>query len=157
MKPPNDRQPSDLPATRRRGPPPVTDRPVTWPRSRQSSTRSRRTDPVSPIEREMVAKLVLDQAQPITPVQERAMARMLRRSPEVVKELIPGARVTFATRAPRYVDIHLRATEKALASGTAAGLDTALRSSQWAIERIAQDDARVIDHRRRPRAAQGGY
>ena len=53
--------------------------------------------------------------------------------------------LTSRPRAPRYVDIHLRATEKALASGTAAGLDTALRSSQWAIERIAQDDARVID------------
>jgi len=73
------------------------------------------------------------------------MARMLRRSPEVVKELIQDARVTFAKRAPRYVDIHLRATEKALASGTAAGLDTALKASQWAMERIAADGARVID------------
>ena len=35
--------------------------------------------------------------------------------------------------------------EKALASGTANGLETALRGSQWAIERIAQDGARVID------------
>jgi hypothetical protein len=93
----------------------------------------------------MVARFVMDQAQPITPVQERAMARMLRRSPETVRDLIQDARATFATRAPRYVDIHLRATEKALASGTVNGLETALRSSQWAIERIAQDGARVID------------
>jgi hypothetical protein len=100
---------------------------------------------VSPIERDMIARFVMDQAQPITPVQERAMARMLRRAPEVVKDLIQDARVTFAKRAPRYVDIHLRATEKALASGTMNGLETALRGSQWAIERIAQDGARVID------------
>ena len=73
------------------------------------------------------------------------MARMLRRSPEMVKDLIQDARVTFAKRAPRYVDIHLRATEKALASGTANGLDDGAPGSQWAIERIAQDGARVID------------
>ena len=71
MKTLNDRQPNELPAKRPRGRPPVTDRRVTWPRSRQSSTRNRRTDPVSPIERDMVARFVLDQAQPITPVQER--------------------------------------------------------------------------------------
>jgi hypothetical protein len=100
---------------------------------------------VSPIERDMVARFVMDQDQPITPVQERAMARMLRRSPEVIRDLIQDARVTFATRAPRYVDIHLRATEEALASGTVTGLDTALKASQWAIERIAADGARVID------------
>jgi hypothetical protein len=100
---------------------------------------------VSPIERDMVARFVLDQDQPITPVQERAMARMLRRSPEVIRDLIQDARVTFAKRAPRYVDIHMRATEEALASGTVNGLDTALRGSQWAIERIAADGARVID------------
>ena len=124
---PNDRQPNDLAAKRPRGLPPVTDRLVSWPRSRQSSARNRRSDPVSPIERDMVARFVLDQDRPITPVQERAMARMLRRRGEVVWVLIQDARVTFAKRASRCVDIHLRATEKALASGTANGLETALR------------------------------
>jgi hypothetical protein len=100
---------------------------------------------VSLIEREMVARFVMDQDQPITPVQERAMARMLRRPADVVKDLIQEARVTFATRAPRYVDIHLHATEQALALKSAKGFEVARRGAEWAIERIAADGARVID------------
>lgn len=130
---------------RRIGRPPVTDRPITWPKWRQGSRRNYRTDPVTTIERDQVAMFVLHQDQPITPPQERALARTLRRPPAVVKELITDARVTLAKQARGYVEAHLHATRKALARGTPAALKVAVDSSQWALDRIALDGSRVLD------------
>lgn len=107
--------------------------------------RNNRKGPISLHERSAVASIVMDHPGPISAKQEQALAVTLRRTPAAVKALIEEARENFAAKASRYVEIHAQATEDALKNGTVAGLDTALRGSQWAIERIAQDGARIVD------------
>jgi len=104
-----------------------------------------RQGPVTQNEKDLVAAYVMDQPSAVTPDQENALAVALKRTPLVVKRLIQDARQNFAAKAGRYVEVHMEATEKALQAGTVTGLDVALRGSQWAIERIAEDGARVVD------------
>ena len=105
----------------------------------------RRRGPITGNEQDLVAAFVMDQPGPISDKQERALTVALRRSPEAIKALIADARERFTAKAGRYVDIHAQATEDALKNGTVGGLETALKGSQWAIERISQDGARLVD------------
>ncbi len=112
---------------------------------KKEESRARRQGSVTQAERDLVSAFVLDQPGPITPKQERALTAALRRTPETVKGLIEDARLEFAGHAGRYVEVHAKAVDDALASGTVTGLDTAIRGSQWAIEKISSDGARVVD------------
>jgi hypothetical protein len=98
--------------------------------------------PVTLHEKEAVASIVMDHPGPLSEIEAQALAVAFRRSPDTIKGLIDDARATFAAKAGRYVEIHAQATEDALKTGE---LDTALKGSQWAIERIAQDGSRVVD------------
>lgn len=119
--------------------------PETLARRARSRRLPNRQGKLTDHERNIAAALVTDSPGPITDIQEQALAVALRRTPAAIKTLIESARANFAAKAGRYVDIHSEATEAALKSGTVTGLQTALSGSQWAIERIAQDGARVVD------------
>ena len=75
----------------------------------------------------------------------RALAKVMRKSPDVVTGLIVQARDKFLDSAERYVTIHKEAVEAALADGSAAALEQAIKGSQWAIENLAAEGQRIID------------
>ncbi len=112
--------------------------------TRRKDVAPKRTGPLAKEEYDLVAQFVTDQPN-ATPQQTNDLAAAIRRTPAAVKKMIEVARDNFASKAERYVDIHAAATEAALASGTATGLDTAMRGAQWAIERMTADGVRVID------------
>jgi hypothetical protein len=93
----------------------------------------------------LVAQFVANNAGDVSPVQERALAKVMRRSNELTKQLIDEAREKFLIRAGRYVDIHMETTEKALAIGSDKSLEVAARASQWALEHISEDGARIVE------------
>lgn len=109
------------------------------------SVITKRLGPVTDIEKDMVAKFVLDQPAAITPSQTNALARVLRRSKDVTKRLIEEAKDKLVDSTERYVDIHRQTVETALSNGDAKSLEVALKGSQWAMEHISQDGTRVVD------------
>jgi len=113
--------------------------------AKKYTPRNNRKGPITMHERDAVAAIVMDFPGPLSATQEQALGVTLRRTPAAVKLLIEEAREKFASKAGRYVEIHAEATEAALKTGSVAGFDTALRSSQWAIERMSQDGARIVD------------
>lgn len=102
----------------------------------------KRAGPVSKVEREFVAQFLADQPREITPRQERALAQTLRRSKDVIKTLIEEARENFVAGAQDYVNIHKQATQGALHT---LDFDAALKGSQWALEHISAEGARIVD------------
>ena len=72
-----------------------------------------------------------------TPV-EIAKAVGVSTSGRPVREAIKVARQTLAGAAEKYVELHMLATEVAALKGDAA-------PAQWALERIAEGGARVVD------------
>ena len=104
-------------------------------------------------EKELVAQFVMDQPAEVTPTQERALARVLRRSPAVIKTLVAEARENFVAGAGRYVEVHMQATEQALANGDPKSLEVAARSAQWALTNISAEGERIVE---KPEASGGG-
>ena len=102
----------------------------------------KRKGPVTKSEKALVAQVVLDQPGPVNERQERALATSLRRSKEVIHDLVLEAKENFVALGPRYVEIHMAAAEKALASGS---LGIATEAAEWALEHIAADGSRVIE------------
>lgn len=96
-------------------------------------------------EANLVAALVADQPREMTNQQVSSLAKVLRRSKDTTKALIEDARADFASKAPRYVEIHAQATEQALANGDAKSLEVAAKASQWAIAAMSQDGIRVVE------------
>lgn len=96
-------------------------------------------------EKNVVAALVSDSPREISPNQVTALAKALRRSKSAIKSAIEDAQAEFHGSAGRYVEIHQQATEAALKNGSVAGLEAAMKGSQWAIERIAHDGARIVE------------
>ena len=112
---------------------------------KKKSPVSRGGGRISKSDKVLVAQFVANNAGDVSPVQERALAKVIRRSTEYTKQLIDEAREKFIARASRYVDIHLATTEKALAGDDPKSLEVAARASQWAIEHIGSDGARIVD------------
>ena len=94
----------------------------------------RRTGGPSVAEQNLVTALVLDSPTEVKPSQVTALAKALRRSPAAIKGMIEKAQESFRSKAQRYVDVHMEATELALAGGTVAGLEVAQKGAQWALE-----------------------
>jgi hypothetical protein len=88
--------------------------------------------------------VVLDQPGGIKPAQVTALAKALNRPVDLIKPIVEAARTKFTTRVERYVDIHMEAVEKALEIGTAKSLEVATVASQWALQSIAHEGARVV-------------
>ncbi len=107
--------------------------------------RNRRLGRTTLPEQDLVAALVLDQPQPMTEQQIGNLSRVLRRSKEAIRDMVDHARENFVTRAERYVDVHAEATEAALKAGDPKSLEVATRSSQWALEHISADGARIVE------------
>jgi len=63
----------------------------------------------------------------------------------MVRKLVEEAKESFVESAVDYVRIHKQATDAALASGTVAGLEVAVGASQWAMENLSAEGARIID------------
>ena len=96
-------------------------------------------------EKMLIAQFVADQTQEITPSQITGLAKTLRRTKEMVRRLVEEAKESFVESAVDYVRIHKQATDAALASGTVAGLEVAVGASQWAMENLSAEGARIID------------
>jgi hypothetical protein len=108
-------------------------------------TTLKRAGAITEAERNFVAQLVLDQPRELTGSQIHGLTKVLRRSKEAVKSLIEDAQAKFRENAEFYVDAHRASVQRALASGTIAGLEVAQKGSQWAIERTSADGARIIE------------
>lgn len=111
----------------------------------------RRTGVPSVAEQNLVTALVLDSPTEVKPGQVMALAKALRRSPAAIKSMIEKAQESFRSKAQRYVDVHMEATELALAGGTVAGLEVAQKGAQWALERMSGEGVRLIE----PKPGQG--
>lgn len=96
-------------------------------------------------EKELVARLVVDQPAEMSSRQIVGLAKTLRRSKDVVKEMVEQAKENFVVSAGDYVTMHKAAVDAAYATGTPAGLKVAAEASQWAIEKISTDGVRIVD------------
>jgi hypothetical protein len=96
-------------------------------------------------EKAVVAAVVLDSPAEVTPQQVSALATALNRTPAAIKKLVQDARTMLVSSAGDYVAIHKLATEAALRAGDPKSLDVAIKASQWAIQNISADGARVVD------------
>lgn len=105
----------------------------------------KRTGPVTPEEKLVVAHFIAAQKQELSAAQERGLAQTLNRSTDMVKRIIDEAKLTFVERAGRYVDLHMETVETALANGDAKSLEVARRGSEWAIEHASMDGHRVVE------------
>lgn len=103
---------------------------------------SKRHGEVTEPEKALVKQLVLDHPGPLAPRQVKALATLTRRSVEQIQAVINEASAEFAEAAKDYVWIHKQATSDAYATGD---LETAVKASQWAIEKIGKGTARIIE------------
>lgn len=104
-------------------------------------TAKRRGEVTEP-EKALVKQFVLDHPGPLQPKQVKALATLTRRTVEQVQAVIEDAAVEFAEAAKDYVWIHKNATSDAYATGD---FETAVKASQWAIEKIGKGAVRVIE------------
>ena len=106
---------------------------------------SKRIGPVTDAEKDLVAKFVQDSPAEITPAQTRALAKTLRRTKETTIALIEEAKERLVDDIPFYIGAHKTAIGLALASETVAGLEQAIKGSQWALENISGGGLSVIE------------
>jgi len=64
---------------------------------------------------------------------------------KTAKRVIETAREKLAKRAEFYADAHAQVVRDALADGDPKALETARRAAEWALERVTEGGARVID------------
>lgn len=102
----------------------------------------RRHGTATKAEKAFVAQFIADQPTAITPQQERSLAKTMRRSKDLIRSMIEEARENFVAGAQDYVDIHKQATAGALRT---MDFDAALKGSQWALEHISAEGARIVD------------
>jgi hypothetical protein len=105
-------------------------------------TATKRTGAVTEPEKVLVKQFVLDHPGPLQPKQVKALATLTRRSVAQMQAVIEEAAVEFAEAAKDYVWIHKQATSDAYATGD---FETAVKASQWAIEKIGKGNVRVIE------------
>lgn len=109
------------------------------------SVITKRNGPVTAAEKDLVAKFVQDQPAELTPAQTNALARTLRRSKDTTLALIHEARERLVDNTKFYIDSHKIAVQLALQSDTVAGIEQALKGSQWALENIAGEGQGVLE------------
>lgn len=66
-------------------------------------------------------------------------------TPSVVRQTIKKARATLAENAEMYASLHMDIVRDAMAIGDSKGLAVAAKATQWALERIADGEERVVD------------
>lgn len=106
-------------------------------RQRRASVTPRGGGRLSKVEKSIIAHLVQDTPGEVSRDQVQSTALMLRRNPRTVAQAIAEAREKLQEHASRYVEIHLEAAERALASGDH---DVARKAAAWAMERISSRD-----------------
>ena len=110
--------------------------------------RGRKRGHLASSEKLIIAEIVKDApAGIVAPDVIASTALVLRRSPDAITSAIARARETFQSHAQRYAEIHLTATEQAIATNDN---DTARKSAQWAMENLSAKNAagqheRIID------------
>lgn len=110
--------------------------------AKHRKTFSKRPGTPTAVEKDIVAALVADQPAEMTNSQVNALARTLRRTKETTRQLIEDAKDRLIDKASRYADIHIAATENALADGDN---EQALKGSQWALTNISGEGARIVE------------
>jgi hypothetical protein len=115
------------------------------PKPKRKRKLPKRTGVITKVEKDLIARVVADQSSEMTERQINALAVVTRRSKALVKKAVEEAHETFVDRSKRYVDIHLATVEQAFAKGTDKGLEVAQKGSQWAIENISEQGARIVE------------
>src|SRR5713101_7029821 len=95
---------------------------------------TRRVGPLTKDEKALIGQFLADQPHEVTREQIKLLAKLMHRSPNTIRQCIEQARENFVASAGRYVEIHLAATEAALANGDPKSLEVAARGAQWAME-----------------------
>jgi hypothetical protein len=103
---------------------------------------AKRVGPLTQDERALIFQFLADQPHEVTDEQIGMLARLMHRYPKTVRRCIEQAREEFVMRTRRYLDVHMEATEKALAEKDYA---TAARHAEWALENLGVEGTRVID------------
>lgn len=106
---------------------------------------ARRAGPITIAEENLVTALVLDSPVELSSKQVNGLAKALRRPASTVRVIIEKAQTKFRSKAERYVDIHMEATEKALEQGTDKSLEVAAKAAQWALERMSGEGVAVLE------------
>ena len=104
--------------------------------------RSRRAGSTTKAEKELVARVVLDQPREVSPRQIHGLAIALRRPKEVIRALVEEAKEHFVANASDYVRIHKQATDQALENGEN---DIAAKAAQWAMEHLSAEGVRIVE------------
>ena len=101
--------------------------------------RGKRRGPVTAREKLIIAEIVNDApAQLVSPKQIEQTAGLLRRDEKTIIGVIAQARERLQARAETYVDLHLAATQGAIADGD---FDTARKGAMEMIEKISARDS----------------
>jgi hypothetical protein len=93
----------------------------------------------------VLANALVENHGKLGPYQVGAIAKTLRRSRDAIKDLLEEAREELAAHAGEYVQSHIDVVRQALADGDPKALEVAARASQWAMEKISFDGARIVD------------
>jgi hypothetical protein len=109
------------------------------------SVIAKRAGPITDAEKDLVAKFVQDQPAEMTPAQTNALAKVLRRTKETTLNLIHEARERLVDNSKFYIDSHKVAVALAIQSDTVAGLEQAIKGSQWALENIAGEGVGILE------------
>lgn len=105
-------------------------------------SRPKRSGAMTKVEGELIAKFVADQKQEITTKQERALATLLNRPTRTIKEHIEAARAKFVANGESYAEIHMLATQGALAT---MDFEVAGKLSQYALSNLSGGGQRVVE------------
>ena len=97
---------------------------------------------ISKAEKDALAAIVAAVPREINAKEEKALAQVMGRSVATIHKTLTEVRAKFAQNADKYVDLHLQATEAAIADGD---YDTATKASQWMLTNVSKDGERVID------------
>lgn len=101
--------------------------------------RLRKSGPLTPSEKFVIAEIVRDTPGDLDTQQLNATAIVLARSPQTIASHVIVAREKLQQNAARYVDIHMDSVEQALVQGD---VDVARKGSEWAMTNISAKDAR---------------
>lgn len=92
--------------------------------------------------KDLVKAFVEDQPATVTEEQIRALAKLTRHTPATMRKCVEDTRADLAGRLERYANIHMGATELALATGN---VEAAQKGAQWALENVSVGGERVVN------------
>lgn len=107
----------------------------------RATKKAQRTD----VAQQIVNNAVAQRGGELPDIQVSRLAKTLRFTKDEIRDMVLVAKENLAVAAQDYVRIHQDAVRAALDNGDARSLQVAVQGSQWAMENIGVEGARVID------------